>query len=245
MFFIPYGTTEDQPRQHFPVVTLTLVAINVLVFLYEMSLLLNGNGNSSALDNFLTRYAVIPSQFTSGHLLQIGLLTSMFLHAGFLHIAGNMLYLLPFGDNVEDRLGKVRYVVFYLACGVIAALTFILFNQHTNAPLLGASGAIAGVLGGYLALQPRGKVKGVFFLIIIPFLIRFPAWIFIVYWFVIQLFSSVASIGGAGESGSMTVAFVAHVGGFLAGLLLAPLLAATVKDQSGHQRTTANTPFVR
>lgn len=225
MFFIPYGTREDAPRRSFPVVTVILVSINIAVFVLEVYILLAlGEGG---LKDFLNRFAAVPAQITGGNPLQVGLLTSMFLHAGLLHIIGNMLYLLPFGDNVEDRLGKVRYLIFYILCGLIATITFILFNPRTNAPLLGASGAIAGVLAGYLALHPRGVVKGFFFIIILFIRVDLPAVLFIGYWFIMQLFSSVASFGTAGETGGTSVAFVAHVGGFIAGLVLAPLLAAT------------------
>jgi membrane associated rhomboid family serine protease len=136
------------------------------------------------------------------------------------------MYLLPFGDNVEDRLGHARYLLFYLICGVAANLVFAFFNPHTNVPLIGASGAIAGVLGGYIALHPtRSSVRGFLWIIIILIRVRLPALLFIGYWFVMQLFSSVASLGSAATANSGGVAFLAHVGGFLTGLILAPLLA--------------------
>lgn len=222
LFFIPYGTREKEPRRTFPYVTLLLVAVNVAVFAYEAYLL--ATQGAPGINAFLGDYAAIPSQLTSIGFLQVGLLTSMFLHAGLLHIAGNMLYLLPFGDNVEDRMGHLKYLVFYLLCGIIAALTYVLFNAHSNAPLLGASGAIAGVLGGYLVLHPRGTVRGFLLIIILLIRVDLPAFLFIGYWFVIQLFSSVASFTG-GEAASTGVAFLAHVGGFVAGLVLAPLFA--------------------
>jgi membrane associated rhomboid family serine protease len=176
------------------------------------------------LTEFLGRYAATPANIVNGPFLQIGLLTSMFLHAGLLHFLGNMLYLLPFGDNVEDRLGHFRYLLFYVLCGLAATLLFIAFNRSSMVPLLGASGAIAGVLGGYLVLHPRGTVKGIFFIIIIFLRVDLPAILFIGYWFIMQLFNSVASFDG-GEGSSGGVAFLAHVGGFLAGVVLAPLLA--------------------
>jgi membrane associated rhomboid family serine protease len=226
MFFIPYGTREATPRQSFPIMTVLLVIVNVIVFAFEAYLV--ATRGDSGLNSFLERYATVPAAVTGMGLLQIGLLTSMFLHAGLLHIVGNMMYLLPFGDNVEDRLGHIRYLFFYVLCGLAATLLYVAFNPHSTAPLLGASGAIAGVLGGYLVLHPRGTVKGFFFIIILLLRVDLPAWVFIGYWFVMQLFSSIASFGG-GETASTGVAFLAHVGGFVAGVVLAPLLAATRK----------------
>jgi membrane associated rhomboid family serine protease len=176
-------------------------------------------------ESFLARYFFVPASL-SYNVFQVTLITSLFLHAGLLHIAGNMMYLLPFGDNVEDRLGHARYLLFYLICGVAANLVFAFFNPHTNVPLIGASGAIAGVLGGYIALHPtRSSVRGFLWIIIILIRVRLPALLFIGYWFVMQLFSSVASLGSAATANSGGVAFLAHVGGFLTGLILAPLLA--------------------
>lgn len=223
MFFIPYGTREDTPRKTFPHVTALIVALNVIVFGIEMTILYHQGANG--LNDFINRYAAIPSKLFHGHPLQIGLLTAMFLHAGFVHIIGNMLYLLPFGDNVEDRLGHYRYLIFYLLCGLIATLVFCLFNANSNVPLIGASGAIAGVLGGYLRLFRNGKVKGFFFIIILLIPITLPAILFIGYWFIMQLFGSVASLGADTASPGETVAFAAHVGGFIAGYLLAPVMA--------------------
>lgn len=204
MFFIPYGTREHEARRSFPIITVMLVILNLTAFVLEAYVLLTLGENG--LNELLTRYSVVPADVTDTTPLEIGLITSMFLHAGILHFLGNMLYLLPFGDNVEDRLGHLRYLIFYLLCGLAASLIYIAFNRDSAIPLVGASGAIAGVLGGYLAF------------------------VFIGYWFIMQVFSSVASLG-ASEAESGGVAFLAHVGGFLAGLVLAPLLAATVSRQ--------------
>jgi membrane associated rhomboid family serine protease len=223
MFFIPYGTREDTPRKTFPHVTALIVALNAIVFAIEMNILYRQG--DSGLNNFVTHYAAVPNQLFHGSPLQIGLITAMFLHAGFVHIIGNMLYLLPFGDNVEDRLGHIRYLFFYLICGVIATLVYCLFNASSSVPLIGASGAIAGVLGGYLRLYPRGRVKGFFFIIVLLLPITLPAILFIGYWFIMQLFGSVASLGADTASPGETVAFIAHVGGFIAGWVLAPIMA--------------------
>jgi membrane associated rhomboid family serine protease len=225
VFFIPYSTAESRGRQRFPYVNVLLVLANLIVFIIEISVL--ASQGESGFANFIHRYSFQPSQFDTGW-LQPTILTAMFMHAGFLHIIGNMMFLLPFGDNVEDRLGHIRYLLFYLICGVAATVIFALFNRHSNVPLLGASGAIAGVLGGYLALYPTGsRVKGFFFLIIIFFRIELPAILFIGYWFVMQLFSSIASLGAGASAQAQGggVAFLAHVGGFVVGLMLAPLLA--------------------
>lgn len=230
MFFIPYGTREDTPRKTFPHVTALIVAINVVVFAIEISILYHSGDRG--LNDFVMRYAAIPSKFFHGHPLQIGLLTAMFLHAGLVHIIGNMIYLLPFGDNVEDRLGHFRYLIFYLVCGLIATLVFCLFNPNSNVPLIGASGAIAGVLGGYLRLYRNGHVKGFFFIIILLIPITLPAILFIGYWFIVQLFGSFASLGATTASPGETVAFVAHVGGFIAGWLLAPVMALRSRNPS-------------
>jgi len=223
MFFIPYGTRESTPRRSFPYVTVALVLINVAVFAFEIYIMMTLG--EAGIINFVNQYATIPASVTGGNFLQIGLLSSMFLHAGLIHLLGNMIYLLPFGDNVEDRLGHLRYLLFYVLCGLIATLVYVAFNPRLDVPLLGASGAVAGVLGGYLVLHPRGTVKGLFFIIILPLPIRLPAILFIGYWFVMQLFSSVASLSGNTEAANLEVAFIPHVAGFIAGMILAPLLA--------------------
>jgi membrane associated rhomboid family serine protease len=227
MFFIPYGTRETVRRIRFPYVTLLIVLINVVVFIFETALLLNLG--EAGLNSFLDHYAAIPADLTDSTPLEIGLLTSMFLHGGLLHIIGNMMYLLPFGDNVEDRLGHVRYILFYLLCGLAAVLVYTLFDPHSNTPLIGASGAIAGVLGGYLRLHPKGQVKGFLFIIILLIPVTLPAIIFIGYWFIMQIFGSVASLGSDAASSGTSIAFTAHVGGFIAGYLLAPLMALRLR----------------
>ena len=226
MFFFPIGTREGKFKERFHYVTLLFFFINVVAFIFQVYLI--ATGGEQALVNFINQFAVTPSDITDGSFLEISLLTSMFLHAGLLHIAGNMLYFLPFGDNVEDRLGHVRYIFFYLLCGLLATLSYVILNPDSNVPLLGASGAVAGILGGYLALHPGGIVKGFAWIIIVIFRIDLPAIVFIGYWFILQVFSSVASIGGSSEE-TGGVAFIAHVGGFIAGLILAPLLALRSK----------------
>jgi membrane associated rhomboid family serine protease len=222
--FIPFGTREIIPRQRFPVITAALVVINIAVFVYQVMIQLTlGDTGLSA---FMADFGVVPARLTGGALLEPGLVTSMFLHGGLLHIVSNMLYLLPFGDNVEDRLGHTRYLVFYLLCGIAASLVHVGFNPGSVVPVIGASGAIAGVLGAYLMLVPGGRVRGLLFLWVIVDTVELPAIVFIGFWFVLQLFNGLASLGvTTNESGG--VAFWAHIGGFLAGLLLAPLLKKT------------------
>ncbi|HJQ08114.1 MAG TPA: rhomboid family intramembrane serine protease [Candidatus Saccharimonadales bacterium] len=223
MFFIPYGAREATRRQRFPYVTYLLLGANVAVFLLQLYLIFAWG--EIGLQRFIDMFAVVPADITDGTPLELSLITAMFLHSGLLHIAGNMLYLLPFGDNVEDRLGHGRYILFYLLCGIAASLTHVAFEPHSFIPALGASGAIAGVLAGYLALHPRGVVKGFLFIFIILLRVDLPAVVFVGFWFVLQLFSGVAALGNPATAGG--VAFMAHVGGFVGGLVLAPLFAAT------------------
>lgn len=227
MFFIPTGTIEKEKRRRYPFVTALLLVINITVFMYEMYLL--GAYGESALTAFFRQYAATPSDITDGTPLELSLLTSMFVHGGLLHIVSNMVFLLPFGDNVEDRLGHARFLAFYLLCGLAATLGFVAFNAGSSIPLVGASGAIAGVLAGYLTLHFTGIVRGFFVFIIIPIRIHIPAVIFIGYWFLLQVLSSSASIGQQSSAGG--VAFLAHVCGFLAGLILAPLLARSLPTE--------------
>lgn len=235
MFFIPYGTREDTRKQRFAYVTTLLVLVNVAVFIWELMVVVSLG--EPALADTLNQYAAVPSDITDGTPLEVGLLTSMFLHGGLLHIIGNMLFLLPFGDNVEDRMGHVRYLLFYILCGLVATLVYTLFNAGSNVPLIGASGAIAGVLASYLVLHPRGRVKGFFFIIVLLIPVTLPAILFIGYWFVMQLFAGVASFGVSDAGSEGGVAYLAHIGGFVAGLVLTPFMAR--KQQSMPHQTHA------
>lgn len=219
---------DDNPTQTVPYVTYTLIAINVLVFGYELSL-------GPALDPFFRTWAVVPRELTasfSGQLPPqpfpewITLITSQFLHGGFLHIAGNMLFLWIFGNNVEDRLGHVKYLIFYLACGALAALSQWFFSAYSTVPSLGASGAIAGVMGAYILKFPKAAVLT---LIPLGFFIttaRIPAIFFLGFWFVQQAFYGAASLNAPSSIGMEGggVAYWAHAGGFVFGAILGPLL---------------------
>ena len=194
--FAPVGTEEIIPRRSFPAVTAAIVALNVLVFLYEIFMLITGG--EDGLNSFLQAVALVPSHVTDGQRAilpnYLTFITSMFVHAGLLHIASNMIYLAVFGDNVEDLLGPGLFAVFYLLCGLAASLAQIAADPTSMIPNVGASGAIAGVLAGYLVLLPTGTVRIFFFLPPFSRIARIPALFFISIWFVIQFFSGVMSL---------------------------------------------------
>jgi membrane associated rhomboid family serine protease len=196
---------DDSARRTIPVVTYLLIALNVLFFFVEM-----GGG-----DPFIEKWAFVPSRFLAnpgGDFLTI--FTSMFMHAGWVHLGSNMLYLWIFGDNVEDRFGHIKFIIFYLLCGLMATFAQLAFSTGSNVPNLGASGAIAGVLGAYIILFPQGKIR----VLQGAQVIQVSALIVIGLWIVLNFFSSVASITSTLDTGG--VAYMAHVGGFIAGIVL-------------------------
>jgi membrane associated rhomboid family serine protease len=211
-------------RRTFPIVNILLILVTIYVFVaYELMV-----PSEAALDRIVQAAGVVPRELLSGRDLPpfaplgniyLTLLTSMFLHGSLLHLGGNMLYLWVFGDNVEDSLGHLAYLAFYLLCGVIAGVVQAFVNAGSAIPSIGASGAIAGVLAGYLLRFPHAQVRTLVFLG--PFIVfpRISAILLIVFWFALQLFSGVASLGMQSEQTS-GVAFWAHIGGFLAGLVL-------------------------
>lgn len=204
------------PRQSTPVVVWTIIALNIIVFLYELSL-------GSQLELFIFSYGAIPLEMTTGRdipppgptLIWFTAFTSMFMHGGWMHVGGNMLYLWVFGDNIEDVLGKTKFIFFYLASGLAALGAQILVDPSSPVPTIGASGAIAGVLGAYLVLYPRSQITTVIFFGYFIRLIPVPALFYLGLWFVMQFFSGVASLGAATQGG---VAYFAHIGGFAAGV---------------------------
>jgi membrane associated rhomboid family serine protease len=208
---IPIGDDNVQGAG-FPIVNVLLVAINTIVFLFEFTM------GQDALQVFINHWGVIPTQILAGQRLET-LLTGMFLHAGWLHLIGNMVFLWIFGDNIEDILGHIPYLIFYLAGGLAAAAAHIFFNATSNIPSLGASGAIAAVLGAYIIMFPRARVRTLVFFGIGGFVTRVSAVIFLGIWFAIQLLNSVASLG-ADTAQTSGVAFWAHVGGFVFGLVV-------------------------
>ena len=202
------------PSRTVPFVTVGLIIANALVFLYMITL------PDAMLERFVATYAVVPASFSVPTLF-----TSQFLHAGWMHIIGNMLYLWIFGDNVEDRLGHFRYLLFYLGAGALAAILQVLFNPFSAVPMLGASGAIAGVMGAYFVLYPQSRVLTAVFIIIFFDVIEIPAVFFLGIWFLMQLLSGVGSLGVTNAASGGT-AFWAHVGGFVAGVIVGLLLRA-------------------
>jgi membrane associated rhomboid family serine protease len=195
---------DDTSRRTVPVVTYALVALNILFFFVELS------GGEA----FIEKWAFEPGRFLANPARDFPtLFTSMFMHAGWLHLGGNMLYLWIFGDNVEDNFGHVKFIVFYLLCGLAATFAQMVFSLSSNVPNLGASGAIAGVLGAYIVLFPREQVRVLQGQQVIPV----PALIVIGIWILLQFFSGIGSIASAAQGG---VAYMAHIGGFLAGLVL-------------------------
>ncbi len=198
-----------------PYVTWVIVALNVLVFLYEISL------SQPELRQFTETFGVIPAEILQGRQLY-GLFTSMFLHGGWLHIVSNMAFLLVFGDNVEALLGKLSYVLFYLAGGLVAAIAYIAVNPGSTAPSIGASGALAAVLGAYVVMFPGSQIRALVMLGFFVTVTRVTAVIFLGIWFIMQLLSGVASLGVETAQGG--IAYWAHIGGFVFGLLVGFLL---------------------
>src|SRR5579862_7832753 len=221
---------DDQPRYSTPYVTYFIIGLNILVFLFELSI---GAQGRRALNAFVFQFGVVPLHFEralagSTHYTLPGTLptifTSMFLHGGWLHIIGNMWFLWIFGDNIEDYLGHFRYLIFYLVSGFVAAVAHILLNAGSNLPTVGASGAIAGVMGAYFVLYPRARV-----LTLVPLIIFFtfwwlPAWLMLGYWFIIQFLMGAATSIAETSQNQGGVAVWAHVGGFVAGILLIKLM---------------------
>ncbi len=211
---------DDNPTEITPLLTIFFIVICVLVFFWQMSL--GGQGNQSAVyslgvipavllnkEHLPPELALIPAELT--------VFTSMFMHGGFMHLAGNMLYLWIFGNNVEDAMGHVRFVIFYFLCGIAAVIGQVMQNPASEIPMIGASGAISGVLGAYLLLYPRARI-----LVLIPLgfyahMVRLPAGLVLGFWFVIQIVSSLAA-----DPNSAGVAWFAHIGGFITGMALIP-----------------------
>ena len=204
-----FPVSDVIPSRTTPFVTIGLIVLNAGGFLYELTL------GERAIQAFVEAYGVVPAAFT-----WTSIVTSMFLHGGWLHFLGNMLYLWIFGDNVEDRLGHGRYAAFYLLCGALAALGQVLVNPGSRLPMVGASGAVAGVMGAYFVLYPRSRVLTAVFIVFFLDLIEIPAIFFLGIWFLMQLFSGVGSLADAADGG---VAFWAHIVGFLGGVVAGAL----------------------
>lgn len=202
---IPIGD-DNSSRKNIPIVTYILIAMNVLIFLLEIA------GG----EEFIMKWSFVPSRFVANPMANIPtIFTSMFMHGGWAHLIGNMLYLWIFGDNVEDRFGKLKFTLFYLVCGIAATFAQFAFNANSNLPNLGASGAIAGVLGAYIVLFPQGKVK----VMLGSSITQMSALIVIGFWFVLQFLSSFSTMSSTEDAGG--VAYMAHIGGFIFGLIIA------------------------
>jgi len=210
---------DDNPTSHPPILVLALILANLLVFLYQLA---QGSNELSV----VMRFGLIPQELTSGTELtpslhfpsSLTVLTSMFLHGGWLHLTGNMLYLWVFGNNIEDRLRPFPFLVFYLLSGVAASLLFVATAPHSEMPLVGASGAIAGVLGAYTVAYPRARILTLIFFGFFVRLVWIPAFVVLGFWFVLQLLYSWV---GASQTSQGGVAYMAHVGGFAFGMLVA------------------------
>lgn len=211
---------DENPTQTFPFVTIAIIVINVLVFIYELSL-------GELLEDKISQFALIPYNIT--HLINkttlLTLITSLFFHAGFAHIVGNMLYLWVFGNNIEDAIGHIRFIFFYLFSGIVASFGHILTALNSKLPVIGASGAVSGVLGAYLLLYPRARV-----LVLIPLfyfwrVAKVPAMWFLGFWIVLQFIYGAGSFALVDESSKGGIAWFAHIAGFFAGLILIKVLA--------------------
>jgi membrane associated rhomboid family serine protease len=208
---------DTQPSYSRPIVNVIIILVNVAVFLHEITL------DEFSRNHLIQTYGLVPRHF---HFYAV--LTSMFLHGGWMHIIGNMWFLWIFGDNVEDVMGHTKYLVFYLLCGTIAGLTQTLLSAGSRVPMVGASGAIAGVMGAYLIKFPHSRIVTLVFIFFFITTIEVPAVLMLLYWFFIQLVSSVETVGYAHLSQGGT-AFFAHVGGFIAGMILVGVMGTRQK----------------
>ena len=214
---IPLRSSE--PHYGRPSATLAIIAVNVAVFLYELSL------PSYALNRFIMLHGIVPDR-----LHYSSILTSMFIHGGFLHIAGNMWFLWIFGRGVEDLVGHAKFVFLYFATGFAAAFLHVAVNANSVVPTVGASGAIAGIMGVYLVKFPRAYIRTLVFIVIFITTIDIPAFFLLLYWFAMQFFSGVGSVGYSTTSNG-DVAWFAHVGGFIAGMILGKLMPASQRER--------------
>lgn len=203
---------DSTPSSHFPMVTVLLIIVNTMVFIYEISLGLQG------MEQFFYVFGLVPAYYTAPTGAPAGYLpfvTSTFLHGGWMHLIGNMWILWLFGDNVEDRMGGGRFLLFYIICGILAGLTHLFIYPNSNVPVVGASGAVAGVMGAYFLMFRHARV----FTYIPPiFFVNLPAWIYLGFWALSQLWSG--TVGVVSPNGADQIAFWAHVGGFAAGMFL-------------------------
>jgi len=213
---------DDTPTKKFPLITVILIALNSMIFLYQVSL-------GERFNEFIYSMGLLPFEITH-HIdilptgpspIYLTIFSSMFMHGSVVHLLGNMLFLWIFGNNVEDYLGRKKFLFFYLICGISAAFTQILFNSDSTVPMVGASGAIAGVLGAYMVLYPRAKITTVIIIIFFIRLIKLPAIVVLGFWIVYQFLYGISSL--AATTGEGGVAWFAHIGGFICGIILIKL----------------------
>ncbi|MFN3322666.1 MAG: rhomboid family intramembrane serine protease [Bryobacteraceae bacterium] len=202
---------DSQPSHATPFITMGLIFINVMIFLYQVSL------DPYSLHHLIMEYGVVPDR-----LRPVTLVTSMFLHGGWLHLIGNMWFLWIFGDNIEDILGHWKFVGFYVGCGVLASLGHVLVHPDSRIPAIGASGAIAGVMGAYILKFPHSRIVTLIPIFFFITTVNIPAYVILLYWFVLQLFSGIGAVVAAQDAAG--VAWFAHIGGFIAGMILIFLL---------------------
>ncbi|HUQ44471.1 MAG TPA: rhomboid family intramembrane serine protease [Candidatus Limnocylindria bacterium] len=233
---------DRNPTRKTPIVTFALIGACFAAFAIELSV--TASGGDAALEGFFEQWGAVPADITSalergdyfGQAL-VGMLTSMFLHGGWLHLLGNMLFLWIFGNNVEDRIGKLPYLLFYVVGGIAAALTQVVIDPRSEIPLVGASGAIAAALGAYIVLFPGARILSLVFLGFFYQLLEVPALVVLGYWFVLQLISGFGGLGAASADGG--VAFFAHIGGFVAGLAVGFVVRMTSAARSMGSRPYA------
>jgi membrane associated rhomboid family serine protease len=221
---------DANPVRRTPVVTIAIVVACIAAFAYRLGLDSTADGGA-AVDAFFEQYGLVPAHLSaaiaSGRGLgeqALSIFTSMFLHVDLQHIVGNMIFLWIFGNNIEDRLGRLGFIAFYLLAGVAAAATQFAIDPNSTVPMVGASGAISAILGAYVVLFPGARVLSLVFLVFFYQLIEVPAWAYLGFWFVLQLVDGLGSLGAAGSQGG--VAFFAHIGGFLVGVTIGLLLRA-------------------
>ncbi|MFQ5869490.1 MAG: rhomboid family intramembrane serine protease [Candidatus Zixiibacteriota bacterium] len=221
---------DDNPTSTFPLFTIGIIVLNSLIFFYQQTL-------GEAATGFVFTYGAVPEAVSSFRMTDfpapLTILTSMFLHGGWFHLIGNMLFLWIFGKNIEDQLGHLRFLIFYLICGVIASLAHIMVTPHSSIPMVGASGAIAGVLGAYLIRFPNARILTLIWFGFFIRVVRVPAIFFLGFWFILQLLYGLPSLALRDMGG---IAFFAHIGGFIAGLLLFPFWERRLRRKGSYHR---------
>jgi membrane associated rhomboid family serine protease len=208
---------DDQPIRSTPVICILLIVLNAVIFLHEMQL------EDYSRNYFIAHYGLVPD-----HLRLSSLITSQFLHGGWLHIIGNMIFLWAFGRTLEDAMGGLKFLAFYLLCGAAAGLTQVFVNAGSHVPTIGASGAIAGVMGAYLVKFPRARIHSLVFIFVFITMVDIPVLFFLPYWFLMQFVYGVGSIGYSNVSEGGT-AWFAHIGGFIAGMILVKVMGTQAR----------------